>query len=165
MINSRRCSIGAGTAAGALICGFTRCADCRRCLPGALAGRTGMQVLRLSCMARYESYPIYNATYLQRELGVDAIEHDGRGSNVIIGPNGNVFPPTPAPRASRARSHGRRRKRRIILLVPITTGVVVVAGILLSTWFRRKQAVATGHVVVGSVEAADHGASHRHAEQ
>jgi hypothetical protein len=75
-------SVGAGTgtaASGGRIYGLTRCAagiscaDCRRCLRGALEvvnreynGSAGMQVLRLSCMARYESYPFYNTKSLPR---------------------------------------------------------------------------------------------------
>ncbi|KAG2571734.1 hypothetical protein PVAP13_7KG118755 [Panicum virgatum] len=59
--------------------GLTRCAagtpcdHCRRCLRGAIAavemgynGSAGMQVLRLRCMAKYESYPFYNATTVRR---------------------------------------------------------------------------------------------------
>ncbi|GJN27797.1 hypothetical protein PR202_gb15848 [Eleusine coracana subsp. coracana] len=86
MSGGSRCrSVGAGTTTvpgGVLIHGFTRCAagipcaDCRRCLLRATEvaereynGSAGMQVLRLSCMARYESYPFYNATALRLGQG------------------------------------------------------------------------------------------------
>lgn len=88
-----RGGVGASTAAagvGARIYGLTRCAagvscaDCRRCLRGALAaaereynGSAGMQILQLSCTARYESYPFYNTARLQRDI-------DGIGGHVII---------------------------------------------------------------------------------
>jgi len=103
-------SVGAatGTAAGGLVYGLTRCAagiscaDCRRCLRGALQvvdreynGSAGMQVLRLSCMARYESYPFYNTESLARRLLADA--RSGSGLDTIGAPPGPAPPPPPAP--------------------------------------------------------------------
>jgi hypothetical protein len=112
-------SVGAGTAAGGLVYGLTRCAagiscaDCRRCLGGALEvvdreynGSAGMQVLRLSCMARYESYPFYNTKSLARRLLAEATSaRSGMGSDVVIGSAGlNLTasgrnPPPPSPPA------------------------------------------------------------------
>ncbi|CAL5067434.1 unnamed protein product [Urochloa decumbens] len=70
-------AVGAGSDPVGRMHGLARCAagvscdDCRRCLRGAVAavereynGSAGMQVLRLSCMARYESYPFYSTTSL-----------------------------------------------------------------------------------------------------
>lgn len=73
-VNTYTYSIGCATTDN-LVYSLARCipgiarADCGRCLRGALAvvereynGSDGMQVLRLSCMARHESYPFYNAS-------------------------------------------------------------------------------------------------------
>jgi len=94
-------SVGAatGTAAGGLVYGLTRCAagiscaDCRRCLRGALQvvdrehnGSAGMQVLRLSCMARYESYPFYNTESLARRLLAEARSGSGFDITGVAGP-------------------------------------------------------------------------------
>ncbi|CAL5017294.1 unnamed protein product [Urochloa decumbens] len=70
-------AVGAGSDPVGRMHGLARCAagvscdDCRRCLRGAVAavereynGSAGMQVLRLSCMARYESYPFYSTASL-----------------------------------------------------------------------------------------------------
>ena len=108
--------IGVGTggttaAGGGRIYGLTRCAagiscaDCRRCLGGALAvvereynGSAGMQVLRLSCMARYESYPFYNTKSLARRSLASApssIEFDTIVWKGAV--RGAQAQPTPAP--------------------------------------------------------------------
>jgi len=88
--------------------GLTRCAagtscdDCRRCLRGALAavergynGSAGMQVLRLSCMARYESYPFYNATTVRRRAaGIGTVYFNVTRGSIVLRP---AAQPTPAP--------------------------------------------------------------------
>ncbi|CAO2042051.1 unnamed protein product [Urochloa humidicola] len=113
--------VGAGTAAGGGIYGLTRCAagvsceDCRQCLRGALAaaereynGSAGMQVLRLSCMTRYESYPFYDTASLQSNthytsVSVDGINRTipttigGRQLNTSASPPAAVPPPPAAP--------------------------------------------------------------------
>jgi len=107
-------SVGAatGTAAGGLVYGLTRCAagiscaDCRRCLRGALQvvdreynGSAGMQVLRLSCMARYESYPFYNTESLARRLLAEATS--GSGFDAPGATRAAATPAVPAPPGGR----------------------------------------------------------------
>uniref|UniRef100_A0A804REK3 non-specific serine/threonine protein kinase n=2 Tax=Zea mays TaxID=4577 RepID=A0A804REK3_MAIZE len=110
--------VGTGAAGGGRIYGLTRCAaeiscaDCRRCLGGALAvvereynGSAGMQVLRLSCMARYESYPFYNTKFLTRRLLASATSGSPRpthggivfNSSISFGPFGLVHSGGPNP--------------------------------------------------------------------
>jgi hypothetical protein len=103
---------GTGTAAGGRIYGLTRCAagiscaDCRRCLRGALAvvdreynGSAGMQVLRLSCLARYERYPFYSTKSLHRRLlvlsGADGLVISSGGR--IIAANRTASTPASTP--------------------------------------------------------------------
>lgn len=114
--------VGTGAAGGGRIYGLTRCAagiscaDCRRCLGGALAvvereynGSAGMQVLRLNCMARYESYPFYNTKFLTRRLLASATSgsprptHGGIFNSVrpfLSVPSGGPNPPPSPPVSS-----------------------------------------------------------------
>ncbi|EES12042.1 hypothetical protein SORBI_3006G055000 [Sorghum bicolor] len=121
-VSSHMCSsvgaagTGAAASSGGRFYGLTRCAagvscaDCRRCLRGALEvvdrafnGSAGMQVLRLSCMARYESYPFYNIESLARRLLADAWKNSGLdGFNATAGarsPAGTPAVPAPPPPA------------------------------------------------------------------
>lgn len=85
------------------------CADCRRCLGGALAvvereynGSAGMQVLRLSCMARYESYPFYNTKSLaRRSLASAMIDYFPLNVSSSFPASVGGVQPTPAPPGGR----------------------------------------------------------------
>ncbi|KAF8715399.1 hypothetical protein HU200_027042 [Digitaria exilis] len=113
--------VGAGTATGTgdggvVYYGLTRCAagtsceDCRRCLRGAVAAvarayngsAAGMQVRRLSCMARYESHPLYSTASLQQSndhrqiVGGAAAATGGRPLNYSAS-TPLPTPPAPAP--------------------------------------------------------------------
>ncbi|CAN6248380.1 unnamed protein product [Urochloa humidicola] len=120
-MSSHMCrGVGAGTAHhhGGRMYGLTRCAagvtceDCRRCLRGSVAaadreynGSAGMQVLRLSCMARYESYPFYNTASLQSNTDYIPLSINGTGPTTIGAPGGagerrlntSASPPAAAP--------------------------------------------------------------------
>ncbi|XP_066347089.1 cysteine-rich receptor-like protein kinase 25 [Miscanthus floridulus] len=123
-MSSHMCSsvgAGTGTASGGRIYGLTQCAagiscaDCRRCLRGALEvvdraynGSAGMQVLRLSCMARYESYPFYNTESLALRLLAEATSVSGTvkgtatvpaATPAVPAPPGGRNPPPPSPPA------------------------------------------------------------------
>jgi hypothetical protein len=74
----------------------------------AYNGSAGMQVLRLSCMARYESYPFYNTKSLTRRLlgGVHGAVAGGNVSTPAVNINGNAStpaatPPVPVPPGGR----------------------------------------------------------------
>lgn len=102
---------GAANCSAGLVYGVARCApgiaraDCGRCLRGALAvaerdynGSAGMQVLRLSCMARYESYPFYNASLLPSDEDDTSTTVVGQLPYAPAIPSGDtvVAPPAPA---------------------------------------------------------------------
>ncbi|CAN6241966.1 unnamed protein product [Urochloa humidicola] len=114
-MSSHMCrGVGAGTAHhhhGGRMYGLTRCVagvsceDCRRCLRGAVAaaereynGSAGMQVLRLSCMARYESYPFYNTVSLQSNTHYTNVSINGIPTTIGGGGlNTSASPPVAAP--------------------------------------------------------------------
>ncbi|CAL5032406.1 unnamed protein product [Urochloa decumbens] len=109
-------AVGAGSDPVGRMHGLARCAagvscdDCCRCLRGAVAavereynGSAGMQVLRLSCMARYESYPFYNTASLQSSppspIPIAYIVNNGSGYarlNMSASAPAAAAPPPPA---------------------------------------------------------------------
>ncbi|PWZ44836.1 Cysteine-rich receptor-like protein kinase 25 [Zea mays] len=161
--------IGVGTgettaAGGGRIYGLTRCAagiscaDCRRCLGGALAvvereynGSAGMQVLRLSCMARYESYPFYNTKSLARRSLASApgsIEFD----TIVIGLNGKGVARDQTATGSSENKGKETSNRSKWLIVSIATGLVaafISLALTMSIWYRRRkqQLYQRGHVI------------------
>ncbi|KAJ1270717.1 hypothetical protein BS78_06G073300 [Paspalum vaginatum] len=187
-LGSYKCSgVGAGAAGGGLVYGLTRCSagiscdDCRRCLRGALAavdrdynGSAGMQVLRLSCMARYESYPFYSLQaheYGSSGLVIESLNTSlpfGSSPSPAAAPGDHTTAP-PFPSAAHSspgapagqppptdqtlvmqQNQGRRQKVLMMIIVLTATGAAVIAVIAILIWYhRRSQPVELEHAVDG----------------
>ncbi|CAL5067432.1 unnamed protein product [Urochloa decumbens] len=183
-MSSHTCrGVGASTAAGGLIYGLTRCAagvscdDCRRCLRGALAtvereynGSAGMQVLRVSCMARYESYPFYNATSLQ-------LADRGIPDGLIGNPTIHGLPPAAQPTSAHPDGHTARPPDAphlvvitsadsigVLLIVFLVSGLAAtcIIRVLITRDRRKKSPAQRAHAIDGMLKKTIHGQGEEH---